>query len=156
MTAYSHHFTDNPFVFRSSDSILHDRDLGIAGDRVSVLTPPHGAAILKGIQHCPFCGTGITLEVRIDGERISGRDWTWLPNAILRSGKVGVWQAETLTVIPPESNGCLMRIRVTNRSDRRIDAPVQIITGGSVRKEDTWIFSIPPSGDTHFALTDLS
>jgi len=154
MIASSQCFTENPFVFHSRDSILHDRDLGIAGDRVSVLTPPHGAAILKGIQHCPFCGTGVTLEVRIDGERIPGREWTWLPNAILRSGQAGVWQAETLTLIPPESNGCLMRMRFTNTSDRNIDAPVQIIAEGSVRKEETWVFSIPPSGDTHFAHTE--
>ena len=154
MTDKFRHFIENPFVFHSNDSILHDRDLGIAGDRVSVLTPPQGAAILSGIQHTPFCGTGVTLEVRIDGERIPGREWTWQPNAILRTGKAGVWQSETLTVIPPKSNGCLMRMRFTNLSDRSIDAPVQIIVGGSVRKEKTWVFSIPPSGDRHFARTE--
>lgn len=153
MSAFTRHFSENPFVFHSRDSVLHERDLGIAGERFTVLTPPMGAAMLRGIQNCPFCGTGFTLEVRIDGERIAGRDWTWLPNAVLRSGKAGVWQCETLTIVPGGGNGCLMRMRFTNLSDRTIDAPVQIIVGGSIRKEDTWVFSIPPTGGTHFART---
>lgn len=144
MSAFTRHFSENPFVFHSRDSVLHERDLGIAGERFTVLTPPMGAAMLRGIQNCPFCGTGFTLEVRIDGERIAGRDWTWLPNAVLRSGKAGVWQCETLTIVPGGGNGCLMRMRFTNLSDRTIDAPVQIIVGGSIRKEDTWVlFPLP-------------
>ncbi len=33
-------FRDNPFVFRSEMNILLERDIGIAGEKGTVLTPP--------------------------------------------------------------------------------------------------------------------
>ncbi len=144
-------FSENPFVFRSEDSILHDRDLGIAGDKVSVLTPPLGACMLKGIQNCPLSGTGVTLEVRIDGERIAGREWTWLPNSIRRSGKVRNWQADTLTLIPPGENGCLLWMQFKNLSEHAVTVPVQVVVSGSVKRHEKWVFTIPEAGGNHFA-----
>ena len=44
---------------------------------------------LDGMQNCPWCGTGTSLELRIDGEQIPGRDWIWLPNIIRRAGRRG-------------------------------------------------------------------
>lgn len=153
MSCFDRYFQESPFVFHSENSILHEKDLGIAGERFSVLTPPMAAAMLQGIQNVPYCGSGFWLEVRVDGERITGRDWTWLPNAIRRSGKAGNWKVETLTLIPGGRNGCLMRLAFTNLSDCAIDAPVQVIVGGSIRKEAEWLFPIPPVGPRHFAKT---
>nr|MBQ4318542.1 hypothetical protein [Clostridia bacterium] len=145
-----------PFRFYSENSILHERDLGIAGDKVTVLTPEKYACKLVGMQNCPWCGTGSSLELRIDGEQIPGRDWVWLPNIIRRSGKRGNWQAKSLTVIPPKHNAVVYRVMLTNISDKAIDAPVQIIFDGGFYRCETWVFSIPPSVSRHYAAIETS
>jgi len=149
-------FNENPFRFYSENSILHERDLGIAGDKVTVLTPEKYACKLVGMQNCPWCGTGSSLELRIDGEQIPGRDWVWLPNIIRRSGKRGNWQAQSITVIPPKHNAVVYRVMLTNISDKAIDAPVQIIFDGGFYRCETWVFSIPPSVLRHYAAIETS
>ncbi len=144
-------FGKNIFRFTNENSVLHERDLGIAGKRVSVMTPENRAAYIGGIQNCPWCGSGFSLEIRIDGERIPGREWIWLPNGIIRRGRIGGWEAETLTVIPPEGDAAVMKIRFANRTGHDSAAPVQFIMRGSVRRETSWRFPIPDKGEPHFA-----
>ncbi|MBE6569770.1 MAG: hypothetical protein E7658_06100 [Ruminococcaceae bacterium] len=147
-------FRDNPFVFRSEMNILLERDIGIAGEKGTVLTPPEGAAVITRLENCPWSATGLSLEARIDGERIQGRDWTWLPNGILRQGKAGNWQAKTLTMLPPGRNGCILCIEFTNISDTPLEAPLQITVGGGLASypAHVWGFDVVPhSGYLHFA-----
>ena len=144
-------FRDNPFRFASEDSILGEKDLGIAGDRVTVLTPECAAARVEGLQNCPFTASGFSLEVRVDGERIPGRKWTWLPNVIRRSGTRGAFAAETVTLIPPGGDGVVMFVSFRNRTETTVAAPIQLIHGGSSRKEAIWNFSVPRAGEAHFA-----
>ena len=142
-------FEDNIFRFYAENSILDDKDLGIAGDCVTVLTPERAACEIRGIQCCPFTASGFSLEVRINGERISGRDWVWLPNIIRRHGMTGGWEVKTLTCLPPKSNACILRIAVTNHTGHDEEAPIQLIYSGSARKESTWNFCIPDAGKRH-------
>ncbi|MBQ7923311.1 MAG: hypothetical protein IJ325_12190 [Clostridia bacterium] len=149
-------FAESPFRFYGEDSILHERDLGIAGDRVTLLTPEKCACKVNGIQNAPWSGTRFSLELRIDGEQIPGRDWTWLPNAILRKGKRGNWSAETLTVIPPKKNGCIIRMAITNISDKVIDAPIQLIADGGTKYSKDWLFDIPSGIYHHFSRAETA
>lgn len=149
-------FSENPFRFYSEDSVLHERDLGIAGDKVTALTPEKYACKLGSIQNCPWSGTGFSMELRIDGEQIPGRDWVWLPNIIRRSGKRRNWTAETLTVIPPKMNAVIFRLSLTNISSNPTDAPVQIIFDGGTHRVEQWIFSIPGAVSKHYAAIETS
>ena len=142
-------FERNVFRFTGKDSVLHEKDLGIAGPCMTVLTPERSACEIGGIQCCPWSGSGFSLEVRINGERIRGREWDWLPNIIRRQGITGGWEAKTVTYLPPNAPVCLLRIAVTNRTGREEDAPIQLIYSGSARKENNWIFSIPSAGGRH-------
>ena len=144
-------FSENPFRFASGASILHEKDLGIAGDRMTVLTPENAACMIKGPQRCPWTATNFTLELRIDGERVPGREWVWLPNIIRRRGSVPGWEAETLTALPPESDICLMRLSLTNRTGKTTEAPVQIVIGGSAGYESRWEFGVPAGKGPYFA-----
>ncbi len=147
-------FSENPFRFYSENSILHERDLGIAGDRATILTPERLACAVSGMQNCPWSGTGFFMELRIDGEQIPGRDWVWLPNAILRKGKRGNWSATTLTVIVPRSGSAILRMALTNISDEAISAPIQIIVGGGTRYVENWAFPIPQGVSRHYAAVE--
>ena len=142
-------FNENLFRFSGKDSVLNERDLGIAGSCMTVLTPERAASEIRGVQNCPWSGSGFSLEVRINGERIHGRDWDWLPNIIRRHGKNGGWEAKTVTYLPPDEPICLLRIAVTNQTGHDEAAPIQIIYAGSAKKEDSWVFNIPVSGKRH-------
>jgi len=144
-------FDNNPFAFRGENSVLAEQHLGIAGDRVTVMTPEYAACRISGMQNSPWTATGWAVDVRIDGEQIPGRDWTWLPNAIIRSGKRGCWEAKTLCTIPPERNACVLHIEVKNISDEAIDTPITIMSTGSAQRENIWIFRIPEEAKKHFA-----
>lgn len=144
-------FCENPFRFNAADSILHEKDLGIAGDMMTVLTPENAACMIRGLQRCPWSASNFSLEFRIDGERIVGRDWVWLPNIIKRHGCTGGWEAKTLTMLPPETDICLMRLELTNHTGKSVAAPLQVIIRGSARYEDRWEFGVPAVGDLYFS-----
>ncbi|MBQ4050509.1 MAG: hypothetical protein IJD13_02675 [Oscillospiraceae bacterium] len=149
-------FSENPFRFYCENSVLHERDLGIAGDKVTVLTPEKAAAKINGIQNCPWSGSGFSMEIRIDGEQIPGRDWVWLPNAIRRSGKRGNWEVSSLCVIPPKKNGVILRTAFTNISSGAIEAPVQLIFDGGIIRTEDWTFPIPAAAERHYASFETS
>lgn len=142
-------FDKNIFRFCGKNSVLNERDLGIAGPRMTVLTPERAACEIRGIQNCPWSGSGFSLEVRMNGERINGRDWDWLPNMIRRHGENGGWEAKTVTYLPPDEPICLLRIAVTNHTGQDEAAPIQLIYAGSARKENSWVFRIPGEGGRH-------
>lgn len=146
-------FDDNIFRFSGKNSVLNERDLGIAGPCMTVLTPERAACEIRGIQNCPWSGSAFSLEVRINGERINGRDWDWLPNMIRRHGENGGWEAKTVTYLPPDEPICILRIAVTNHTGCDETAPIQLIYAGSARKENNWVFSIPAAGGRHPAQT---
>ncbi len=118
---------------------------------MTVLTPENAACMICGLQRCPWSASNFMLEFRIDGERIAGRDWVWLPNIIKRHGFTGGWEAKTLTMLPPETDICLMRIELTNHTGKSVAAPLQVIIRGSSRYESRWEFSVPAGGGLYFA-----
>lgn len=144
-------FDRSPFRFPAENNVLAEKDLGISGDRVTVLTPPLAACRVDDLQNCPYTASNLRFEVRIDGERIPGRDWVWLPNAIRRAGAAGAFEARSVTLMPPKRNCCLLLITFRNRSDKTVEAPIQLLYHGSGRKEKTWIFPVPRSAGPHFA-----
>lgn len=147
-------FSENVFRFESEDSVLNERDIGIAGDMTTVLTPESQACRVNCLQSCPWTASGFAMELQIDGERIPGREWTWLPNVIRRTGKRRGFTARSLTVLPPERRGFLLRIELEcGRETGKV--PVRIFFEGSPRREDgKWEFPIPRAGERHFAHTE--
>ena len=148
-------FSENPFRFHGEDSVLNPRDIGIAGDRTSVLTPEEEACSVRCLQSCPWSATGFAASLAVDGELIPGREWMWLPNMIRRSGMYGDWEASSLTLLPPQRNGCILFLALKNRSEHPIHAPLALILRGSPRKTEAWEFNIPSPGPAHFAAAEI-
>lgn len=144
-------FSESPFRMDSFHSIITPPHLGIAGDRLTVMTPPDGACRLRQLNNCPWTAQNFDLELRMDGERIPGDSWEWLPNAIVRRGRRPNWEARSLTVLPPERNCCVIRMEITNISGKPQCVPLQLAFGGSAKRQQNWEFSWPLPAQAHFA-----
>lgn len=150
-------FSDSPFLFHSRDSILPEKALGIAGQRGSVRTPSNFAGRFEALQNCPFTGTGLTLDFRVNGELAPVTSWDWLPNAILRTGSTSEWDVQTLTAIAPASDAfpagvCVVRFDLHFKGISTPDVlPLQFVLTGSARRESDWLFGMPAPGELHFS-----
>ncbi len=144
-------FRENPFRFYAKNSVLNPKDLGIAGERTSVLTPENAACGITCLQSCPWSATGLNAQVIFDGETLPGTDWVWLPNAILRRGKRAGYSVATLTVVPPAHNGILMRMAIESATACEVTVPVAVAFSGSAGKTSDWAFNAPKRGLPHYA-----
>ena len=71
------------FCFTNENSILKPEHLGISGNRVSVRTPYDSATALEALQAPPYANTNFWSEVKIGGESVPGRDYTWQVSLLL-------------------------------------------------------------------------
>lgn len=136
-------FSDNVFRFSGENSILNDKDLGIAGSRLSVLTPVSSVFALADLQACPWSNSAFSLDVRFDGEKIRLEAWEWLPNALYRRGHCGALAAESVTVIPGGMRTAIQKIALTNSGGSRISFPLQVLFSGNTEYTGAWEFPVP-------------
>ena len=137
----------NIFYFNNEGNILQNKFVGICADVASVMTPEHSVFALNTLQGCPVTNTAFEMEVRIDGETIKAQNWHWVPSAIVREGKCGIWEVETLTAVAISKRGVVQKVRVTNTSENRVTAPIQIQYKGHTRYENVWAFDMPAKGN---------
>lgn len=149
MKNYEAYFDECVFAFRSENSVIEEKDLGIAARVASVLTPASSVTALGGLQACPYTNTGMSFDVRIGGERIPVSRWHWLPTAMLREGERGALAVRTLTAMLYDGRGAVEKITVKNKTDAPLSVPLQVMYRGVTRREERWEFSIPaPSRST--------
>lgn len=143
MKKFEAFFDSCPYAFDGKDCILEEKDLGIAADIASVLTPTHSVTALHCFQGCPFTNTAFRMDVRIDGEQIKTASWKWLPNAMLRKGGTKQFAVEALAAAIPASRSIVERITVSNLTDRPLSLPISLTYRGRTALEQSWQFSIP-------------
>lgn len=143
MKNYMDHFLSNRYRFHAKDNILEEKDLGICTDISSILTPWHSVAAMTCFQGCPYTCSAFQFDVRFDGDRISGADWVWLPNGILRRGSNGAVSVESVTAVVPGMRAVVLKLTVSNLLQKEQSLPITVMYRGKCRREETWDFSIP-------------
>ncbi len=135
-------FSGNIFRFPGENCILNDKDLGIAGSRLSVLTPPSSVCGLRNLQACPWSNTAFGLDIRFGGEKIRAQSWDWLPNALYRRGMCGTLAAESVTAVPGGMRAVILKVALTNRGADS-EVPLQVLFSGNTEYTGNWEFSVP-------------
>lgn len=136
---------DSPFVFSSgTHSIIKPQHLGIAGSRVCVLTPHDSATAMNTLQAPPYTNSGFFSELRVCGESVPADEWKWCVNAIYRRGCINNAELSSLTVILPEADAVVQRIKLKNTGCEYSDICLDLWLGGSAGYLKEWIFSSPP------------
>lgn len=143
MQLYIPYFESCVYAFRGEDNILEEKDLGIAANVSSMLTPWRSVSAMNCHQGCPYTNTAFDFDVRVDGEQIKASSWRWLPNAILREGDCRLFAAQSLTAAVPDSRGAVQKLILQNKTERDLCVPIQILYRGKARKEQKWAFKIP-------------
>lgn len=131
------------FAFDGKNSILEDKDIGIAANLASVLTPPATVAAMKGFQGCPYTNTAFDFSLWLNGQQVKCQDWKWLPNAIWRRGSAGQFSVDTVTAVVPNIRAVVQKVTVKNLTDATLVMPLIVAYRGVTRKEDTWKFGVP-------------
>lgn len=146
--SYLERLKSNIFYFNDERNILQTNRLGICADISSVVTPDESVSSMNNFQGCPITNTAFKSEVWIDGERIRAKEWHWVPNGIIRKGRCGIWEAETLTMVAAGKRAIVQKLSFTNNSDKTLTVPLQVQFQGHVRYEpDDWTFCQPKPGN---------
>ena len=143
MKKYMDLFNSSVYAFDSEDSILEAKDIGIAADICSVMTPDSTVFAMKSHQGCPYTNTAFTFDLKVGGETVRCRSWKWLPNAIVRSGGTRRFDVATLTAVVPKTRTVILRVTLTNKTGDVLRLPIAAAYRGGVRFESDWQFKIP-------------
>lgn len=143
MKNYMDYFRTCRYTFSSSKSILAEEHLGICSDISSIMTPECSVAQLNDFQGCPYTNTGFSFDIRVDGEKIKCENWQWLPHAILRSGSTETFGMESLTAVIPGMRTVVQKIVLSNKGQKDLAVPLQVLYRGRTRREENWTFAIP-------------
>ena len=131
------------FAYDGKDNILEAKDIGIAADIASILTPFSSVSAMNCFQACPYTNTAFDFNVIIDGEKARCDGWKWLPNAIKRWGETKSFKIETLSAVIPASRTVIQKITLTGKGDSANTLPLSVMFRGKTRMETRWEFPIP-------------
>ena len=143
MKNYEQLFDTSVYSFDGSKNILEEKDIGIAADIASMLTPESSVFAMKCFQGCPYTNTAFDFDIRVDGEKLRANNWHWLPNAILRLGETDSFSVRTVTAVVPKMRSVVQKIVIRNKTNEELELPVTLMFRGKTRKEDKWKFPIP-------------
>ena len=143
MDSFLELFDFSEYAFDGKNNILEDKDIGIASNLASVLTPPSFVTSMRGFQACPYTNTGFSFDVWIDGENVKSDSWKWLPNAIFRKGQNDRFSLKSLTAVVPNERSVVQSITITNLTEKKLKMPLSVAYRGAARKEENWDFLIP-------------
>ena len=136
-------FKNCRFSFEKENNILCDRHIGISGNRLSILTPESSVGKINNLQACPFTNTEFIMDVRVGGERVPAKDWSWLPNVIIREGETKLYNITTTVAVPPHNRAVVIKIELENKTENDLLLPLTVEYRGEPRRMEEWIFLIP-------------
>lgn len=144
MNTYMDYFENSVYRFTNEKNILEDRHIGICTDVASLRTPPYSVAACDCFQGCPYGDPGFHLDIIIDGQRrIRPREWTWLPNAMLRRGSADDFDVETITAVIPGMRTFVLKVTISDKSGKTSIVPLMAEYRSNPRWEELWDFSGP-------------
>lgn len=133
----------------SKHCISAERHLWVRGGQITVNPSLTDVFDIKRFHSAPFSGTN-RLTVLIDGKPVVLKSYEWRPSEVLRSGRSGNLQVETLLTPAVDQRGFLLTARLTNQGDKEVTVPIRLAFQGNLNQTQVWRFS-PPKSKIHLA-----
>ena len=143
MKNYMKYFNECVYAFESERNIISTEKLGITSTIVSVMTRDTSVCELNTINACPYTASDMTFDIRIDGEKIKAKHWTWLPTAILREGECEGFSVRTVAATIKDGRGAVLKVELTNKKAEEQTVPLAAMYRGVARFHKDWNFCIP-------------
>lgn len=140
-------FTSSEIVDRYDDMISPS---GLT-NHVVVAQVDHDVVAIRSVNMPPVSqGDCVTGRLYLDGRLVQshGQPVThvWRPDRVVRSTQVDGWFVETVTVVPPDAPGVVVRISVTNREGDSRELDLGLWLDSQAVKSVPWRRAEPPRG----------
>jgi hypothetical protein len=142
------------FAMDGDRCLIQEQDLGIINGWITANTLYRDVATLRGLYAPPFASNGFLLELRLAGEKVPTRRFTWRPTEVHREGALTGLHVVTDTIAMAHARTMMLAVTVTNTTATRRTVPVQIHLAGGLDSTPDWSF-VHPKGlkDTRDTVT---
>lgn len=137
------YFDECVYTFESENNVIDGSNLGISSTITSVMTGENSVCDIHSMNACPYTNTGLSFDIRINGEQVKVKRWRWLPVAMLREGETRELSVSTLAVTIHNGKGAVLKVNIKNKTDGEIKFPIAAAYRGVTSYLDNWTFCIP-------------
>lgn len=131
------------FALRGADSITEEEHFGIINGHVTVGVNYRHLGCFSGLCAPPFASSDFRLEMRLWGERVLTREYTWYPIEVREQGRIRQLEVTVEAVLAAGARAQIIAVTLRNTGGARLSVPVQWDLTGSFDYVKQWGFARP-------------
>lgn len=131
------------FAMNGEASIMDEADLGIINGMLTTNVTFRDPLSLRGLYAPPYASSDFQFEIRVAGEKVATRKYTWYPFTVERRGSIRDLDISSTLSLCAEQRAALLAITFENRGRDSLRIPVQFTIRGGLDYVTEWEFGKP-------------
>lgn len=124
------------------EKILHEvPDLGIINGKITTGIQFHDVLSCRGLFAPPYAASDFIFDLRLCGEKVPTKNYTWFPVEVRRQGSVSGLNVESSLILAAERRAMILSFTVENPSKTSREVPIQFDIRGGLDYTKVWEFS---------------
>jgi len=135
--------SDQDFRLAGAMNIVEEDHFGIINGLLSTGVNYLHVGCLGGLYAPPYASSNFRCELRLFGERIPTREYTWWPIEVREKGTIQDIEVSAEAVLAAGARAQILCVRLRNGSPLKRTVPVQLDVTGSLEYVKEWHFERP-------------
>jgi hypothetical protein len=141
------------FDMKGEDILLEEKDLGLFNGMMTTNVPYSQVLEIKGMWAPPYLSSDFLCEVRLFGQTIKTKEYTWSPRQLNRIGNLNKIAVQSTVTLAKDCRAVVMAFTLMNQTDKAMTVPLSLNISGTFAQSKVWDFykqrSEPAFGDPY-------